>query len=55
MVDQDGTATIEFVSRLAERVPLTRWDAPEDRHPWLRNARCCGCGSASCRHPMPGR
>lgn len=25
----DGTATIEFVARLAVQAPLTRWDAPE--------------------------
>ncbi len=29
VVVDDGTATIDFVSRLADRAPLIRWDAPE--------------------------
>lgn len=29
VVVDDGTATIEFASRLADRAPLTRWYAPE--------------------------
>lgn len=54
VVVDDGTATIEFLRRLAERVPLTRWDAPEHTLA-ARLRRPFAAAAGRLLTPSPGR